>query len=75
MDYLVELTKRTFEDEAMMLAEYELTLFAARDSEVADALHEWDAAMIAELAKALEMLGMRAAVRCGEDVAAHDARA
>jgi DNA-binding transcriptional regulator YbjK len=57
VDYLVELTKRTFEDEAMMLAEYELTLFAARDSEVADALHEWDAAMIAELARALEKLG------------------
>src|SRR6478609_4186664 len=43
VDYLVELAKREFEDEAMMLAEYELTLFAARDSEVADALHEWDA--------------------------------
>ncbi len=57
VDYLVELTKREFEDEAMMLAEYELTLFAARDSEVADALHEWDAAMIAELARALEALG------------------
>jgi TetR/AcrR family transcriptional regulator, regulator of biofilm formation and stress response len=57
VNYLVELTKRTFEDEAMMLAEYELTLFAARDSEVADALHEWDAAMIAELARALEKLG------------------
>ena len=57
VDYLVELTKRTFEDEAMMLAEYELTLFAARDSEVAEALHAWDAAMIAELARALEALG------------------
>ncbi len=57
VDYLVALTKRTFEDEAMMLAEYELTLFAARDSEVADALQEWDATMIAELARALEPLG------------------
>jgi TetR/AcrR family transcriptional regulator, regulator of biofilm formation and stress response len=57
VDYLVELTKRTFEDEAMMLAEYELTLFAARDNEVADALHAWDAAMIAELARSLEALG------------------
>jgi AcrR family transcriptional regulator len=57
VDYLVELTKREFEDEAMMLAEYELTLFAARDSEVADALHAWDAAMIAELARSLESLG------------------
>ena len=57
VDYLVELTKREFEDEAMMLAEYELTLFAARDSEVADALHEWDAAMMAELARTLESLG------------------
>ncbi len=57
VDYLVALTKRTFEDEATMLAEYELTLFAARDSEVADALHAWDAMMIAELARSLEPLG------------------
>ena len=41
----------------MLLAEYELTLFAARDAEIADALHEWDAFMIGNLARSFETLG------------------
>ena len=57
VDLLVELTSREFEDEQMVLAEYELTLFAARDAEIADALHEWDASMIGSLARSFETLG------------------
>jgi DNA-binding transcriptional regulator YbjK len=57
VDLLVELTQREFEDEQMVLAEYELTLFAARDAEIADALHEWDALMIGSLARSFEALG------------------
>lgn len=57
VDVLVELTQREFEDEQMLLAEYELTLFAARDAEIADALHEWDAFMIGNLARSFETLG------------------
>jgi AcrR family transcriptional regulator len=57
VDYLVELTRREFEDEPMVLAECELTLYAARDSEVADALHDWDAFMIGHLAQAFEAMG------------------
>jgi hypothetical protein len=49
---IASLTQREFEDERMVLAEYELTLFAARDAEIADALHEWDAFMIGDLARA-----------------------
>ena len=57
VDYLVEITRREFEDEQMVLAEYELTLFAARDAEIAEALHEWDAFMISHLALAFETMG------------------
>lgn len=57
VDYLVELTQREFEDEQMVLAEYELTLFAARDAEIAEALHDWDASMIGHLAHAFETMG------------------
>jgi DNA-binding transcriptional regulator YbjK len=57
VDVLVELTQREFEDEQMVLAEYELTLFAARDAEIAEALHDWDASMISGLARAFETLG------------------
>ena len=57
VDYLVELTRREFEDEAVLLAEYELTLFAARDAHVAESLHRWDAAIIKEITRALKSLG------------------
>jgi len=57
VDYLVEMTQREFEDEQMVLAEYELTLFAARDAEIAEALHAWDAFMLGHLAGAFETMG------------------
>ncbi|MGI9327819.1 MAG: TetR/AcrR family transcriptional regulator [Pseudomonadales bacterium] len=57
VDYLVELTRREFEDEAILLAEYELTLFAARDAHVAASLHRWDQMLIKEIAKAMKSLG------------------
>jgi TetR/AcrR family transcriptional regulator, regulator of biofilm formation and stress response len=57
VDYLVEMTQREFEDEQMVLAEYELTLFAARDAEIAEALHAWDAVMLGHLARAFETMG------------------
>ena len=56
VDLLVELTQREFEDEQMLLAEYELTLFAARDAEIAEALHDWDAVMLGYLAHAFEKM-------------------
>ncbi len=57
VDYLIELTEREFLDEALLIAEFELTLFAARDLELALELHAWQDAMVADLAEALEFLG------------------
>ena len=57
VDYLVAVTQREFEQEETLLAEYELTLFAARDAHVAAALHQWDAMLIKRIARALRGLG------------------
>ena len=57
VDYLVELTRREFEDEGLLLAEYELTLFAARDAHVAASLHRWDNMIINKISAALKSLG------------------
>ncbi len=56
VNYLVELTHREFEDEAMLLAEYEMTLFAARDEQVARSLHAWDDKMISAIAESMKSL-------------------
>jgi len=56
-DFLVALSERTFDDRPSMLAKYELTLFAARDAELADVLHDWDDRMVAGLARSLDALG------------------
>ena len=55
--YLWEIISREFEDEAMLLAEYEMTLFAARDEQVAASLHAWDARMLENIAKTMKSLG------------------
>jgi DNA-binding transcriptional regulator YbjK len=57
VDLLISLTEREFLDEALLIAEFELTLFAARDPELALELHAWQDAMLADLAEALEFLG------------------
>jgi len=57
VDYLVEVTSREFEDEAMLLAEYEMTLYAARDRHVAESLHAWDAKILEGIAEAMKSLG------------------
>ena len=59
VNFLVELTNRELEDEALLLAEYEMTLFAARDPQVAELLHEWEGEMIADIAKALKAFGAK----------------
>lgn len=57
VNLLVDMTEWEFEDEDMMLTEYELTLYAARDEVVAKELHAWDDTMIRQLADALSELG------------------
>ncbi|MGI9328273.1 MAG: TetR/AcrR family transcriptional regulator [Pseudomonadales bacterium] len=59
VNFLVELTNRELEDEALLLAEYEMTLFAARDELVAELLHEWDSVMIANITEAMNTLGAK----------------
>ncbi len=59
VNFLVELTNRELADEALLLAEYEMTLFAARDPQVAELLHQWDGVMINDIAKALKTLGAK----------------
>jgi DNA-binding transcriptional regulator YbjK len=68
VDYLVEMTQREFEDEQMVLAEYELTLFAARDAEIAEALHDWDAFMLGHLARAFESMDAPRPFDCARTV-------
>lgn len=57
VDLLVELTEWEFEKETRMLAEYELTLYAARDDVVAQHLHAWDEAILSQLSEALSAFG------------------
>jgi DNA-binding transcriptional regulator YbjK len=57
LDFLVALTEAEVASPDLMLAEYELTLFAARDPEIAEALREWDEWMVAQLGRVLESLG------------------
>ncbi len=64
-DYLVALTEREFDEPRFLLVEYELTVFAARDGQVAEALERWDASMVAALARHLERLGAAAPFEAG----------
>lgn len=59
VNLLVEMTEWEFEDENRMLAEYELTLYAARDAEVAKHLHDWDEEITAQLSKTLSDFGAK----------------
>ncbi|MGH3578837.1 MAG: hypothetical protein ACRDU0_14935, partial [Mycobacterium sp.] len=57
INLLVEIERRSFEDAHVILAEYELVLAAARDSELARAFVAWERLVIGRLAEALESLG------------------
>ena len=57
--YLVELTNREFENESMLLAEYEMTLYAARDDHVASGLHQWDKTNLKKISDVLRKLGSK----------------
>jgi len=58
-DYLVEVCKRDFKDKRKRVyAEYELMVFAARDTQVARDLENFENAMIGELARELDRVGI-----------------
>ena len=56
---LVSWTNREFENQELLLAEYEMVLYAARDPQVATSLHRWDESMASGLADILKKLGVK----------------
>lgn len=60
VEFVVAVNDRDYIGFGLLLAEYELTLFAARDSDIAELLHEWDNNSLAQFAQALERLGAKA---------------
>ena len=57
LDFLVGFTEWEVQDQAVIVVENELVLFAARDGSLAEELHAWQDGMAADLAEALEALG------------------
>lgn len=57
IEFLVALAQREFEQREYVLAEYEMTLFAARDPALATALNGWYDAMLGRMAQALAAAG------------------
>ncbi len=59
VDYLVAFSAREFENRDLVLAEYEMTLFAARDEVLAGMLNQWYDSMIEQMAAGLQSAGAR----------------
>lgn len=57
VEFWAELTRRQFVDRPMILAEYEILLYAARDEAFAQEFNAWERVVFAKLAEALERLG------------------
>lgn len=68
IDFLVEFTEREFQDEALLITEYELLLFAARDGSLAAELHAWQDGLVASLAEVFVTLGAEAPVDAARSV-------
>lgn len=68
LDFIVTVTMDEIEARDRLLAEFELTLFAARDAELATILHAFDAAVTARLAEALGALGAQAPEDAGRTI-------
>ena len=54
---LVEMARREFTDPAMVRAEYEMILYAARDPQLGREVSEWERSLEARLAASFERLG------------------
>jgi len=57
VDFILMMNDRHYAGEPILLAEYELTLFAARDPAIARSLHAWDELSVSSMARHLETLG------------------
>ncbi len=70
LDLLVAATRRQFEDSAMVLAEYELILLAARNPELAEEYRAWQRTLVGHVAERLEQLGAERPVDAGRTLVA-----
>ncbi len=70
LDLLVAFTQREFQDSALVLAEYELNLFAARNPELAKEIRAWQRAMVSLVAERLEELGAERPIDAGRTLVA-----
>ncbi len=57
VDLLVEMARREFAETPLVLAEYELILYAARDKALAKELNAWERGLEAQVARTLDGLG------------------
>ena len=65
LDLLVAFTQREFQDSALVLAEYELNLFAARNPELAKEYSAWQRTLVSLVAERLEELGAERPIDAG----------
>jgi len=65
LDLLVAFTQRQFQNSALLLAEYELNLFAARNPELAAEYSAWQRTLVSLVAERLEELGAERPIDAG----------
>ena len=70
LDLLVAFTQREFQDSALVLAEYELNLFAVRNPELAEEVRAWQRTMVSLVAERLEELGAERPIDAGRTLVA-----
>ncbi len=70
LDLLVAFTQREFQDPALVLAEYELNLFAARNPALAEEIRGWQRTMVSLVAERLEELGAERPIDAGRTLVA-----
>jgi DNA-binding transcriptional regulator YbjK len=70
LDLLVAFTQREFQDSALVLAEYELNLFAVRNPELAEEIRAWQRTMVSLVAERLEELGAERPIDAGRTLVA-----
>lgn len=70
LDLLVAFTQREFQDPALVLAEYELNLFAARNPALAEEIRAWQRTMVSLVAERLEELGAERPIDAGRTLVA-----
>ncbi len=65
LDLLMAFTQRQFQNSALLLAEYELNLFAARNPELAKKYRAWQRTLVSLVAERLEELGAERPIDAG----------